>query len=95
MLFFELLSFSFSLKETLTLLKQYTAKRKMISEDSITDTVKRASKKLQEDCVLRSQEKWSKCQQVLIFMNDNAEYLQVILLYSSKEDSVNCKQIPQ
>ena len=56
MLFFELLSFSFSLKGTLTLLKQCAAKRKMISEDSITDTVKRASKKLQEDCVLRSQE---------------------------------------
>ena len=40
----ELLSFGFSLEETLTLLKQYTAKQKMISENIITDTVKELSK---------------------------------------------------
>ena len=57
MLSSELLSFGFSLKETLTLLKQYTAKRKMIPENIITDTAKRTFKKLQEDCVLRSHEK--------------------------------------
>ena len=67
----ELLSFGFSLKETLTLLKQYVAKQKMISENIITDTVKRTFKKLLEDCVLRSQEKKSKYQQFPIFMNDN------------------------
>ena len=46
---FELLCFGFSLKETLTLLtvlvKQYTAKRKIISENNITDTVKRTRSK--------------------------------------------------
>ena len=45
MLSFKLLSFDFSLKETLTLLtmlvKQYTAKLRMISENIVTDTVKR------------------------------------------------------
>ena len=41
MLSFKLLSFVFSLKETLTLLKQYTAKRKLRSENIITETVKR------------------------------------------------------
>ena len=70
----------FSLKETLALLKQYTAKQKMISENIITDTVKRAFKKLLEDCVLRSQEKWSKYQQFSIFMDDNTEYLQVLVV---------------
>ena len=57
MLSTELVSFGFSLKKTLTLLKQYTAKREMISENIITDTVKRTFKKLQEDCILQSQEK--------------------------------------
>ena len=57
MLSSELLSFGFSHKETLTLLKQYTAKRKMISENIMTDTAKGTFKKLQEDCALRSHEK--------------------------------------
>ena len=53
----KLLSFSFSLKGTLTLLKQYTAKRKMIPGNIITDTFERTFKKLPEDSVLLSQEK--------------------------------------
>ena len=44
MLSSELLSFSFSLKGTLTLLRHYIANQKMISETIITDTVKRAFK---------------------------------------------------
>ena len=56
MLSSELLSFSFSLKETLTLLRQYIANQKMISENIITDTVKRAFKELLNDCPLLSQE---------------------------------------
>ena len=57
MLSSELLSFGFSLKETLTLLRHYIANQKMISENIITDTVKRAFKELLKDCVLQSQEK--------------------------------------
>ena len=53
----ELLSFSFSLKETLRLLRHYIANQKLISENIITDTVKRAFKELLKDCVLQSQEK--------------------------------------
>ena len=45
MLSFNLLFFNFLLKETLTLLtmlvKTYTAKRELISENIVTDTVKR------------------------------------------------------
>ena len=47
MLSSNLLFFDLSLKEAL--LKHYTAKWKMISENIITDTVK---KNLQEDCLL-------------------------------------------
>ena len=57
MLSSELLSFGFSLKETLTLLRHYIANQQMQSENIITDTVKRAFKELLKDCVLRSQEK--------------------------------------
>ena len=57
MLSFELLSFGFSHKETLTLLRHYIANQKTISENIITDTVKRAFKELLKDCVLQSQEK--------------------------------------
>ena len=57
MLSSELFSFGFSHKETLMLLKQYIALWKVISENIITDTVKRTFKKLQEDCILQSQEK--------------------------------------
>ena len=57
MLSSEMFSFGFSQKETLTLLKQYIALWKVISENIITDTVKRTFKKLQEDCVLQRQEK--------------------------------------
>ena len=57
MLSSELLSFGFSLNEMLILLRNYIATQKMISENIITDTVKRAFKKLLKDCVLRSQEK--------------------------------------
>ena len=42
--------------------KTIQCKRKMISKNIITDTVKRTFKKLQEDFVLRSQEKQIKCQ---------------------------------
>ena len=56
MLSSELLSFGFSLKETLTLLRHYIANQQMQSENIITDTVKRAFKELLKDCVLRSQE---------------------------------------
>ena len=48
----ELLSFSFSLKETLRLLRHYIANQKLISENIITDTVKRAFKELLNDCAL-------------------------------------------
>ena len=57
MLSSELLSFGFSLKETLTLLRHYIANQKMIPENIIIDTVKRVFKELLKDCVLRSQEK--------------------------------------
>ena len=67
----ELLSFGFSLKETLTLLGHYIANQKMISENIITDTVKRAFKELLKGCALRSQEKQSKYQQFSISMNYN------------------------
>ena len=56
MLSSELLSFGFSLKKYLTLLRHYIANQKMISKNIITDTVKRAFKELLKDCVLRSQE---------------------------------------
>ena len=56
MLSSELLSFGFSLKETLTLLRHYIANQKMIPENIIIDTVKRVFKELLKDCVLRSQE---------------------------------------
>ena len=52
----------------------------MISENIIIDTVKRTFKKLQEDCLLRSQVKQSNYQQFLIFMNDNIEYLQALVV---------------
>ena len=55
MLSSELLSFGFSLKENLALLRHYIANQKMISKNIITDTVKRAFKELLKDCVLRSQ----------------------------------------
>ena len=48
MLSLQLLSFGFSLKETLTLLKQYTAKQKKISESIINETVKRTFEKMQK-----------------------------------------------
>ena len=74
MLSVKLQSFDFSLKETLTLLtmlvKQYTAKRKMISENIITDTVKRTCKNFNS----------FNFQQFSIFMNDNIEYLQVLVV---------------
>ena len=57
MLSIELMSFGFSLKETLTRLRHYIANQEMISENIITDTVKRAFKGLLKDCILRSQEK--------------------------------------
>ena len=57
MLSSELLSFGFSLKETLTPLRHYIGNQKMISENIITDTVERAFKKLLKNCVLRRQEK--------------------------------------
>ena len=46
MLSSELLSFGFSLEETLTLLRHYIANQKMISENIITDTVKKAFEEL-------------------------------------------------
>ena len=47
MLFFKLLSFGFSLKETLKLPKQYIAKQKITSLfNNITDTVKKNFQKL-------------------------------------------------
>ena len=74
MLFFKFFSFNFSLKETLTLLamfvKQYTAKRKSISEDIITNTAKRTC---------RNTDSFN-FQQLLIFLNDNIEYLQVLVV---------------
>ena len=74
MLSFKFLSFNFSLKETLTLLtmfvKQYTAKRKTISEDIITNTVKRTC---------RNTNRFN-FHQFLIFTNDNIEYLQVLVV---------------
>ena len=51
MLSSELLSFGFPLKEILTLLRHYIANQKMILENIITDTVKRAFKELLKDCV--------------------------------------------
>ena len=52
------------------LVKQYTAKRKMISENIITGTVKRTCRNLNN----------FKLQQFSIFMNDNVEYLQVLVV---------------
>ena len=49
MLSSELLSFGYSLKETLALLRYYIANQKMISEHIFTDAVKRASKELLKD----------------------------------------------
>ena len=46
MLSSELLSFGFSLEETPTLLRHYIANQKMISENIITDTVKKAFEEL-------------------------------------------------
>ena len=70
---FKLLSFDFSLKETLTLLtmlaKHYTAKRKMISENIITDSVKKTCR------IFNS----FNFQQFSIFMNFH-EYLQVLVI---------------
>ena len=51
-------------------LKQYTAKRKMISENIITDTVKRTCRNFHN----------FNFQQFSIFMNDNIEYLQVLVV---------------
>ena len=66
-------SFYFLLKETLTLLtilvKQYNAKRKMISENIITDIVKRTCRNLNS----------FNFQQFSIFLNDNIEYHQVLV----------------
>ena len=53
----ELLSFGFSLKEILTLLRHYIANQKMIPENIVTDTVKKDFKEILKDLVLRSQEK--------------------------------------
>ena len=70
---FKLLSFDFSFKETLTLLtmlaKHYTAKRKMISENIITDSVKKTCR------IFNS----FNFQQFSIFMNFH-EYLQVLVV---------------
>ena len=79
MLSSKLLSFSYSLKETLTLLIHYIANQNMISENIITDRVKRAFKELLKYCVLRSQQKQSKYQQFSIFMNDNT----VLIIFRS------------
>ena len=57
MLSSKLLSFGYSLKKALTLLRHYIANQKMISENIINDAVKRALKELLKDCVLRSEEK--------------------------------------
>ena len=46
MLSSELLSFEFSLEETLTLFRHYIANQKMISENIITDTVKKTFEEL-------------------------------------------------
>ena len=46
MLSSELLSFGFSLEETLTLLRHYIANQKMMSENIITDTVKKTFEEL-------------------------------------------------
>ena len=53
----ELLSFGFSLKEILTLLRHYIANQKMIPENIVTNTIKKDFKELLKDLVLRSQEK--------------------------------------
>ena len=54
---FEFLSFGFTFKATFTLLRQYTAKGKMILGNIITDIVKMIFKELQKYCLLRSQAK--------------------------------------
>ena len=46
MLSSELLPFEFSLEETLTLFRHYIANQKMISENIITDTVKKTFEEL-------------------------------------------------
>ena len=73
MLSFKLLYFDFSVKETLTMLtmlvKQYTAKLIMLSEN-IIDTVKRTCRNFSSFSI----------QQFLIFTNKNIEYLQVLVV---------------
>ena len=51
-------------------LNQYTATRKMISENIITDTVKRTCRNFNS----------FNFQQFIVFMNDNTEYLQVLVV---------------
>ena len=74
MLSFKLLSFDFLLKENLTLLtilvKQYTAKWKMISENNITNTVKRSCRNFNS----------FNFHQFSIFINDNIQYLQALVV---------------
>ena len=60
MLSFKLLSLGCSLKETLTLLRHDIGNQKMISENIITDMVKRALKELLKDYILQSEKKLSK-----------------------------------
>ena len=71
---FKFLSFDFLLKKTLTLLtmlvKQYNAKWKVISENIITYTVKRTCRNFNSFSF----------HQFLIFMNNNIEYLQVLVI---------------
>ena len=69
MVSFRLLPFDFSLGSQ-SWLKQYTAKRKMISEDIITDTVKRICRNFNS----------FNFQQFSVFITDNIEYLQVLVL---------------
>ena len=74
MLSFNLLSFDFLLKETVTLLtmlvKQYTVKRKMISEKVVTGTVERTCRNFNS----------FNFQQFSTFVNDNSEYLKVLVV---------------
>ena len=69
MVSFKLLPFDFSLGSQ-SWLKQYTAKQKMISEDIITDTVKRICRNFNS----------FNFQQFSIFITGNIEYLQVLVL---------------
>ena len=86
MLSFELLSFSFYLKGTLTLLRHYIANQKMISETIITDTVKRAFKNYWK--IAYYEVKKTK-------VSTNNTILNIFRSWLSIEDSVSCKQIPQ